>query len=678
MVVSDTPVIYLERLRQNPLTEGELDISVIRRDPLSHIFQNVLFYESGCYLLSGQRGSGKTTLSNQLAYYLRNLEEQSVREQIAHILEIDPDLLPEELIPLVVKIDIAKHYDELALLERILRRLTEEFLDVYQSENELSKRLRAKLSRNQEKWLISYVNDCRDLLDTRRGLSVEQALTKTTLFGISVAAQYESELNAILKKDAISLELVPEISRQVERAIQNSISWESKDYTVEAIETRLFNLLECLSDTSFIERIHRRRVAAVLSYSDIEVAVNEAFKRETLGDRLEDIREKVVRAGKQAWRTLLGSDNKEGHHARLFDKILVVVDDTDKVGYADSVRVLNNLRGLFQNANAYFLFVGSEDFYEEWYSYNAPGTRAEIDSVFHDVYYLPVLSVGDARSFLGKLVSHHSSYPADIEIKLDWYAEILLFISQGLPRQLNRALDLLGVKLGDSGLRLDFSIFDFFSAASPRQIIRRFLDVYTNYQDPRYEKCLYVALMMLSSVDNMSVGALKTALEKDELTRYYSPMIRNRVVKDVTSIVPFEEASALEYGFRPAAHIFLRSSKDSLYQSLGTVLQEYSAIGQSTISGQDLDMFFAVHGVKPADSNRHIKRLLSDRVLSPRDNKDRQRVSLGDFSFVIGPREIDGLRSGRITFQQMVSEQRSGGLRLAAETISFRRHLIEG
>jgi ABC-type branched-subunit amino acid transport system ATPase component len=672
--------IYLQKLRQNPLDRSEMQFAVRRKQPLSRLMHNILFYDNGCYLLSGQRGAGKTTLINQVTYYLENLRSAEVRRQVSDYIDMSDDQVPDSLFVFTVKIDIAKRYDEIDLLERILRQVTTKFLNVYQLDTLASKEIQRRIGKKLTQTLVSYATNCRELLDYRKSVALESSEGKSTSLGASISAAYKAELNAILRKDELSIQIAPEITRQIDQTIQRNISLEAKDYTVEKLESRLAHLLECFTHSSHIAETYKRSVSSVLSYAEIESAVHNSLKQQGLKDKAQELAEQVYQVAKQAWEKILKEtdDSLDKVNRGVFDKVLIIIDDTDKAGYSEAVGVLNNLRTLLQSSCAFFLFTGSEEFYEEWYSYNAPGTRSAIDSVFHNVYYLPPLSVEEAKEMLRLLISEFDAPRGSVKKALDWYAQVLLFISQGLPRQLVRSLDMLGTKTPDGRLRLDNKFFDFFANAGYPEIIERFLDRYTSYRDPRYEKCLYISLMILSSIDSLSVSHLKALLDNNHLTERYSPVIRKRVLEDTIIIVPTVEKNEMQvYDINVANSAFLKMSDQPFYKNLGQYLTEVVKNGAKEISPQEIKVFTAFHNESPFQLAQVLEYLMQYNVIVPKDIPPEVILKLGQYTFVIGPREIEGIQMGLLTLQEVAEDQRTGETDWVSDAKTFRKFLVE-
>jgi len=678
---SDKNSIYLTKLRQDPLGPDDIKLAVLRKQPLGRILHNILFYDSGCYLLSGQRGAGKTTLINQLIYYLENLERPDVRKLLEEQFGLTSELLPESLFILTVKIDIAKGYDETDLLERILRQVTTRLLGLYQLVPEVSEEIRRRIGPDLTQALMAYVTDCKELLDYRKVASLGHTGSKSTTLGLQISGRFQAELNAIVAKDELAIEIAPEVSRQVAQAIQRNISLEARDCTVERLESRLSRLFSCLTQPSSIAEIYIESAASLLSYVEIENVVRDVLVQKGWLDKARDSVDKLCDIAKRAWEKVLKRVHRLdiGGTQRVFDKILIIIDDTDKAGYDEAVRVLNSLRSLFQSSNAFFLFVGSEEFYEEWYSYNAPGTRSAIDSVFHNVYYLSPLSIAEARQMLELLTTDVRAQAGRQKQTLDWYAQVLLFVSQGLPRQVMRSLDLLATKMPDGHLRLDSRFFNFFRAPGYPDLIRKFLEVYTGYRDPRYEKCLYIALMILSSVKAISSDQLGAALESNSLTKRYSPVIRKRVLEDVMRIVPTvasEPSPVYDINTANCASL-LQMSKDPIYRSVSQYLSEILRIGKNRISIQEMQAFLSLSDVPRSQVPEILEYLERHGVIIPQKLTSERVIELGDYTFVIGPREIEGINAGVFTLQQIVEEQRTGETNWISTAKSFRRFLVE-
>jgi AAA+ ATPase superfamily predicted ATPase len=117
--------------------------------------------------------------------------------------------------------------------------------------------------------------------------------------------------------------------------------------------------------------------------------------------------------------------------------IVIIVDETDKSNYVDAIKTLDNVKPLFWLENCYYIFVGSEEFHEDYLSGIKTGKKTLLDSLFTRIVYLRPFGKEDLVKVLklriGKEVAEGKN-----EI-----LETIATISKGNPRDAIRYCDLL-------------------------------------------------------------------------------------------------------------------------------------------------------------------------------------------------------------------------------------------
>lgn len=121
----------------------------------------------------------------------------------------------------------------------------------------------------------------------------------------------------------------------------------------------------------------------------------------------------------------------------VFKGIVIIVDETDKSNYVEAVKTLDNNKPLFWLENCYYIFVGSEEFHEDYLSGIKTGKKTLLDSLFTRIVYLRPFGKEDLVRMLklriGKEVAEGKN-----EI-----LETIATISKGNPRDAIRYCDLL-------------------------------------------------------------------------------------------------------------------------------------------------------------------------------------------------------------------------------------------
>lgn len=662
--------ITLKKISHNPLEAVDINNALIRKFHLARILENIFFYENGSYLLSGQRGSGKTTLLNQLIYLLENNSNPSIQDFTQKQLAIDTKQLSKEITTFTVKIDIVKEFDEIQLLEIMLRQLTTKLLMLCQSPDFYSG-IRSALGSKLADVFVSYVKDCKEQLDFHRNSIVSTSENQSTTMAVQIAAKFEAELNAIFKKDTFGITITPEVSRELSSAVQRSISLDTRELSVESLEFKLKTILDCLRNPIRIKNLYSDYIAFPIN--NIENLIMEKAKLTNKGN-IQEIIKRIADAWQNTIHNLTNESNQLASY-KIFDRVLIVIDDTDKADYGESIRVLSGLRSLFQSSCAFFIFTGSENYYEEWYNYNTPGARTPIDSIFHNVYYLPPLSIDEARELMGSITTEIFASKSSQPKILDWCSQVLLFVSQGFPRQIMRSLDLISKKNLDGTLELDSNFFNFFSQSNYPDLISNFLKVYNSYQDPRYEKCLYIASMVVSGLRNVEIDNIDSILRENRVTASYSPVIRNRVIEDLKNIWMIREISGqASYDLVLENCLALQQSSNSSLQSIGSYFVSLLEREIKSITDENITTIQALlQPITPIDFTTF---LLQHKVLIKRMYPN-SIVDSEEKVVIIGPREILGISNGTLDTNRLFIEQFHNQATWFSRPTNFRKFLVE-
>jgi hypothetical protein len=488
---------------------------------------------------------------------------------------------------------------------------------------------------------------------------------------VQIAAKFEAELNAIFNKDTFGITITPEVSRELSSAAQKSISLDTRELSVESLEYKIKTILDCLRNPVKIKNLYSDCIAFPIN--NIESLIMEKAKL-TNKSNIQEIIKRIVDAWQNTIRNLTNeSDLRDSY--KIFDRVLIVIDDTDKADYGESIRVLSGLRSLFQSSYAFFIFTGSENYYEEWYSYNTPGARTPIDSIFHNVYYLPPLSIDEARELIESLTTEIFASKSSQPKILDWCAQVLLFVSQGFPRQIMRSLDLISKKHLDGTLELDSNFFNFFSQSNYPELISNFLKVYNSYQDPRYEKCLYIASMVVSGLRNVEIDSIDSILRENHVTASYSPVIRSRVIGDLKNIWMVRENSGqASYDLVLENCLALQQSNNRPLQSIGSYFVSLLEKEIKSITDENIKTIQAL--LQPITPNDFTTFLLEHKILIKRAYPN-SIIDSEEKVVIIGPREILRINSGTLDTNRLFIEQFHNQAAWFSRPSNFRRFLVE-
>lgn len=199
---------------------------------------------------------------------------------------------------------------------------------------------------------------------------------------------------------------------------------------------------------------------------------------------------------------------------KIFYKIVIIVDETDKSDYTEAVKILNDIKSLFWIDRCYYIFVGSEEFYEDYTRGIKTGKKTLLDSLFTRIIYLQPFGKDDIIELLKKRIGK------EISEETNEVLDIISALSKGSPRDAVRYCDLLvgecgsieDATLGDLGRIIQDTYPNF-----PRENIKYFIplstfisDVAPGHLDPIAESC---AINIISSIMEMD----PSPEEKDEV-----------------------------------------------------------------------------------------------------------------------------------------------------------------
>lgn len=189
---------------------------------------------------------------------------------------------------------------------------------------------------------------------------------------------------------------------------------------------------------------------------------------------------------------------------KIFYKIVIIVDETDKSDYTEAVKILNDIKSLFWIDRCYYIFVGSEEFYEDYTRGIKTGKKTLLDSLFTRIIYLQPFDKDDIIELLKKRIGK------EISEETNEVLDIISALSKGSPRDAVRYCDLLvgecgsieDATLGDLGRIIQDTYPNF-----PRENIKYFIplstfisDVAPGHLDPIAESC---AINIISSIMEM-------------------------------------------------------------------------------------------------------------------------------------------------------------------------------
>ena len=190
--------------------------------------------------------------------------------------------------------------------------------------------------------------------------------------------------------------------------------------------------------------------------------------------------------------------------ADKFDGIVIIVDETDKSDYIGAIRTLDNIKSLFWVEKCFYLFIGSEDFYEDYTTGIKTGRKTLLDSLFTRIIYLQPFDNDQIEKLLLK------RFETDISDDAKKIIRTVSILSKGSPRDAVRYCDLLigerknisNASLSDLGNIIKDSYPNF-----PRNNIRYFIpfsiyisEVSPRHIDPIVESC---AIYMVATVMEM-------------------------------------------------------------------------------------------------------------------------------------------------------------------------------
>jgi len=608
-------------------TKEDAGFFSIRKEPLSKIVERILYYNSGCYMISGQRGCGKTSLINQLIYLLSNIEQEDIRDQLKTHLGIEEGIIPQKISIFPVKIDVVKKYDEIELLQKILRATCNKFLEICNAEKP-QEEIKRRIGNGLLKILEDLTLDARESLDYRKIASTGAREGKTTSFGLALSLAFSEAFNSLVKSAEIQTKLGTMFSREISIMINRNISAEAREYTVEKLESRLEEILRSFTESSFIKKLQEENIKRLFVGKEVEKTVQEILQKK---QKLDSFQKNVGKIGEfcsDLMRSVidkLSRGEKTTWAGGIFDKIVIIIDDTDKAGYKEALEVLSSLRALFQLKNCFFLFVGSERFYEDWYSHSNPAQRSTLDSIFGHVFYIPPFSVSETVSLLERYLQE------DVE-DLDYYARVLIAVGYGLPRQILRILDLITAKEKDQQVAKG-RFFDFFMQGEYPKLVRNFVDKFTKYNDPRMEKCLYMASAILASQEEISYADLREFL--NNIAPTYPENIKERIIEDLAEVAGSHYSEYYRVNTRITS-AFLESGKRlsrdkrALLNFLRGSFQDREKIR----IGELEEMLFLIFG---DDRNKELIKFLEEKKIVSRIRVEKIRLM---YNLVFEPQQI--------------------------------------
>lgn len=122
---------------------------------------------------------------------------------------------------------------------------------------------------------------------------------------------------------------------------------------------------------------------------------------------------------------------------QVFKGIVIIVDETDKSNYAEAVKTLDNIKPLFWLENCYYIFVGSQEFHEDYLSGIKTGKKTLLDSLFTRIIYLHPFSNDELVSVLKLRIGK------EVDTEKNEMLETIATLSKGNPRDAVRYCDLL-------------------------------------------------------------------------------------------------------------------------------------------------------------------------------------------------------------------------------------------
>jgi DNA polymerase III delta prime subunit len=219
----------------------------------------------------------------------------------------------------------------------------------------------------------------------------------------------------------------------------------------------------------------------------------------------------------------------------VFRGIVIIVDETDKSNYVEAVKTLDNVKPLFWLDKCYYIFVGSEDFYEDYLSGMKTGKKTLLDSLFTRIVYLQPFGKDDLLEMLKRKIGKEA------DEKTKDILGIIATISKGNPRDAIRYCDLL---VGQCGSIEDATIdnlekvikytFPHFPPGNLNQFIPISLyisECLSNIMDPVIESCAvsiaaYILEMKPEPEKNESLEVFRCDKEAVEVAIFGDPSKR--------------------------------------------------------------------------------------------------------------------------------------------------------
>jgi GTPase SAR1 family protein len=621
--------LVFRRLNLTALEDNEAGsrLFCMRKEPLAKIVENILYYESGCYMISGQRGCGKTSLINQLIYLLSNIEQENIQRKLKTVLEIDENIIPERISIFPVRIDIVKKYDEKELLQKILRMICDKFLEISSEEKEREE-IRRRIGDNLFMALENLILDTKESLDYRKVISVGAGKGKMTSFGLRLSLAFSETFSALIESTEFQAKIAEDFSHQISKTINRNVSTEAREFTIEKLENRLEEAIRSFIDPPFVKKLEESNIERLFTDGEIEKILLDVLQGRGILEPFEKNFGKISKFCKKLMKSVVDKFIKyevPTEVKEIFDKIVIIIDDTDKADYEEAIEVLSSLKALFQSRNCFFLFVGSERFYEDWHSQSNPAERGPLDSIFTHVLYIPPFSISETRSLLKK-------YLQGVTGDLDYYASVLIMVAYGLPRQMLRTLDLITVKEKDRQV-VEGEFFGFFKQDRYPKLIQDFADKFTKYNDPRMEKCLYIASAILTFQEKMNCSVLREFLNDKVPT--YPDDIKERITEDLAKIVGSRSVVYYEVNTHFASAYL--EMDEHISQDKKSILWFFRKSFQDgyEIHVSELDkVFLLLFGDTRQDL---IDFLLDRRILTVIRKKE---LRLRPYNFIFGPQEI--------------------------------------